>query len=105
MQFQFAYTFSHLIDNLDASNQPIFNLAGARGNGDFDIRHQFRGTFSYELPVGHGKALMGGAGRFADAALGGWQVNGVLTLYTGFPFTVLASTNTLNIGEGSRADQ
>jgi hypothetical protein len=105
MQFQLAYTYSHSIDNLDLTNLPIFNLSGARGNGDFDLRHQFRGTYSYELPIGRGKPVMSGAGRFADAALGGWQVNGVLSLYTGFPFSVLASTNTLNIGEGSRADR
>jgi len=105
MQFQLAYTYSHLIDNLDATNLPIFNISGARGNGDFDIRQQFRGTFGYELPVGRGEPLLGGAGALANTVLGGWQVNGVLTLYTGFPFSVLAGANTLNIGEGSRADR
>lgn len=67
MQFQLAYTLS---------NEPIFNLAGARGNSDFDIRHQFRGTFSYELPVGRGKPLMSGAGtgrqRRAGRLAGEW---------------------------------
>jgi hypothetical protein len=105
IQYQLAYTYSHLIDNLDLAAQPIFNLAGARGNSDLDIRHQFRGTFGYELPVGRGKPLLGGANGFTTALLGGWQVNGVLSLYTGFPFSVNAASNTLNIGEGTRADR
>ena len=66
MQFQVAYTYSHLIDNLDITNLPVFNLSGARGNGDFDIRHQFRGTFNYELPFGRGKALLPGARARAE---------------------------------------
>lgn len=65
----------------------------------------FRGTFGYELPVGRGKPLLASAGRLSNAVLGGWQVNGVLSLYTGFPFSVLAGSNTLNIGEGAHADR
>ena len=57
-QYQLAYTYSHLIDNLDPTDLPQFNLAGARGDADYDIRHQFRGTFSYELPLGRGKRLL-----------------------------------------------
>jgi len=44
VQYQLAYTFAHNIDNLDISALPIFNLHGARGNSDFDIRQQFRGN-------------------------------------------------------------
>jgi hypothetical protein len=35
----------------------------------------------------------------------GWQVNGILSLYGGLPFTVNSSANTLNIGSGTRADR
>ncbi|HLJ17665.1 MAG TPA: carboxypeptidase regulatory-like domain-containing protein [Bryobacteraceae bacterium] len=101
LSYQIAYTYSHLIDNLDPSNLPIFNLSGARGNGDYDIRHQLRGTFSYELPFGRGKTLLANSSRLVNALAGGWQINGVLSLYTGFPFSVIAAANTLNIGEGS----
>ncbi|MGH9352222.1 MAG: TonB-dependent receptor, partial [Terriglobia bacterium] len=34
----------------------------------------------------------------------GWQVNGILTLWDGLPFSVESATNTLNIGTGTRAD-
>ena len=36
-------------------------------------------------------------------ALNGWQVNGILSLYDGLPFTVLSATNTLKIRGTSHA--
>src|SRR5262249_3702943 len=33
-------------------------------------------------------------------ALGGWQSNGILSLRTGFPFTITEGTGDLNIGSG-----
>jgi hypothetical protein len=35
--------------------------------------------------------------------LGGWQVNGIISLFPGLPFSVASATNTLNNGAGSRA--
>ena len=35
--------------------------------------------------------------------MNGWQVNGILSLYDGLPFTVLSATNTLNVGATSHA--
>jgi hypothetical protein len=105
VSYQLAYTYSHLIDNEDVNNLPIFNFSGARGNGDYDLRHQFRGTFTYELPFGRGKTLLANSNRFVNAFLGGWQVNGVLSLYTGFPFSAIAAANTLNIGGNTYPDR
>lgn len=93
MHYQLGYTWAHLIDDRDMTLVPITDFRGARGNGETDVRHQFRGTFGYEIP-------------WAKTRLyGGWEVNGALTLYTGFPFSVNAGANTLNIGEGTRADR
>jgi len=36
---------------------------------------------------------------------GGWQLNGILSLFDGLPFSVQSATNTLNIGSGTRADR
>jgi hypothetical protein len=93
MHYQLGYTWSHLIDDRDMTLVPITDFRGARGAGDTDVRHQFRGTFGYELPWAKKKLY------------GGWEFNGALTLYTGFPFSVNAAANTLNIGEGTRADR
>lgn len=38
-------------------------------------------------------------------AVEGWQLNGILSLYGGIPFSVASANNTLNIGSGTRADR
>jgi hypothetical protein len=65
------------------------------GNADFDIRHRLIASASYALPFK--------SSGFLRHAVRGWQLNGILTLSTGIPFTVQSATNTLNIGAGSRA--
>jgi hypothetical protein len=66
--------------------------------------HRFTTSGIWELPFGRGKR-MATAGP-AAMLLGGWQINGVLTLQSGNPFTVTSSGSSLNAPESSqRADQ
>jgi hypothetical protein len=59
----------------------------------YDRRHMFTAGWVYDLPVGKGKKYnMDG---FADAVLGGWRVNGTFYAYTGTPFTVTGSAQSL----------
>ena len=44
-------------------------------------------SFLYDLPFGRGKKFLNGS-RCADLLVGGWQMNGILTLRTGPPFTL-----------------
>jgi hypothetical protein len=48
-----------------------------------DVKYQFTGHVSYDLPIGQGRAL--DLGRIGNAALGGWTANGILYLSTGVP--------------------
>jgi hypothetical protein len=50
-----------------------------------DIPHRLVLSGNYELPVGRGKKFGSGLNRWFDAAVGGWQVNGILTVQSGFP--------------------
>jgi hypothetical protein len=50
----------------------------------------------YELPLGPGKRYLSG-NKYAGWVVGGWEVSGILTLQTGRPFTVLASTDNANV--------
>jgi hypothetical protein len=64
-------------------------------------------TFSgiAELPFGRGKKLLSHGGP-ASAIASGWQVNGLLSSYTGLPFSVSGSSTSLNApGNTQRADQ
>jgi hypothetical protein len=40
--------------------------------------------------------------KVADLVIGGWQVNNILTLQSGLPFTPTVQTSTLNTGTGSQ---
>jgi hypothetical protein len=48
-----------------------------------DVKYQFTGEVSYDLPVGSGRAIQ--LNRVGDAVLGGWTANGILYLSTGIP--------------------
>ena len=47
----------------------------------------------YELPFGQGKRWMNRAHGAANKLLGGWQLNEIATLLTGFPFTPVIGSN------------
>ncbi|MSV32790.1 MAG: hypothetical protein EXQ57_09745, partial [Bryobacterales bacterium] len=56
-----------------------------------------------ELPFGRGKNWLNQG--FGTAILGGWQINGVASMYTGQPFSVTAPGTSLNApGNSQRAD-
>jgi hypothetical protein len=40
-------------------------------------------TWIYQLPFGTGKPFMSGAGRAANLLVGGWEVSGIYSLYSG----------------------
>jgi len=95
LQLQVSYTYGKSLDNRSGSNgRQEFTNGQARnfdpynrgldyGRSNFDVRHNFTANLSYDLPFG--KGLKGGAG----AALGGWQVNTIVKLASGIPFTPL----------------
>ncbi len=62
-----------------------------------DVKYQFSGEASYDLPVGKGRAV--NLNGFSNAALGGWTVNAIGYLSTGIPIaspTVGASPSYFN---------
>ncbi len=103
LHYQLNYTWAHNIDETSGA-QPITDLSGNRGNNGLDLRHSVNATVGYDLPIGSGKALLGNASGVVDQILGGWKVNGVMTLTDGYWFSP-AGPNTLNIGEGTRPDR
>jgi hypothetical protein len=102
IQGQISYTWSHTIDNAtgifngigDSKNQgrqgPAnpFDLDFDRGNSALDIRHLLSANAIIDLPFGKGQRFMNESG-VADAIVGGWQVNTVVSARSGFPFSVV----------------
>lgn len=104
IQFLASYTFSKSIDTVGDSlgsaafgfyGNPIFgeqvfnnqnDVAAQRGLADFDRRHRFVVSYTWELPepVSHS--------RFSFSKLAeGWAISSVVTLQSGLPFSILDS--------------
>jgi hypothetical protein len=97
LSFLAHYTISKLIDDssFSAGNvswlggttsvQNYKNLRLERSVSAMDIPQRLVMSFSYELPVGKGKALGANMNKTANAVLGGWEVNGLTTFSKGYP--------------------
>ena len=103
ISFLASYTYSKSIDDASSFNmtgsaakpvagendlaQDPFNLAAERGRSLFDARNRFVLSYQWSLPFWkqpHG---------WYQHVLGSWQVNGIVTLMSGTPFTVFDSTD------------
>ena len=77
-----GYTYGHAIDtatsNTSSGPQNSLNYAAERGNGDFDIRHRFTLSVTYDLPSRKAPLQL----------LEGWQVTTIATLEAGEPYTL-----------------
>jgi hypothetical protein len=98
LTFLVSYTWSHAIDttaeaNGGGTNTDPFNLGLDRGNSNWDFRHRFVASYLYDLPFFQTSSSM-----FMRRVLGGWQLNGITTLQSGQPFSVLIAGDTANNG-------
>jgi hypothetical protein len=109
LSFTGGYTYSHALDYatfnsgvdqaLPSNNT---NLRSLYGSSDFDIRHRFTFSATYNLP---GKQSLG-------QILQGWSVNSVVTVQSGMPWYPQDSSNDFSgtnivsaaVGQGERWD-
>ncbi len=95
LSYGLSYTWSHnfadFVDNLTGGSTPAnaYNYSLERSNSPFDQRHRFVANATYMLPIGRGGMFLN-KGNAAGRVLGGWQLNAIVTLNTGTPFTVSA---------------
>lgn len=101
LQFDVNYTWSHSIDNQSSVTNTTTsgglicdatNLRVCRADSDFDIRHLLNVNGVWELPVGRGRALAGGAPGWLNAIIGGWTFSGIFTARSGLPFSLATSS-------------
>jgi hypothetical protein len=59
----------------------------------YDIPHRFVYNVNYELPFGRGKRFGSSMHWLPNALVGGWQINGILTLNSGQPLIFSQTTN------------
>jgi len=101
LSFLASYTFSKAIDDVStfsiaqSASQPVagendlaqnpFDLAAERGRSMFDARHRMVLSYQWSVPFwSHPQ-------RWYEHVLGNWQLNGIVTLMSGTPFTVFNS--------------
>ena len=95
-----AYTYSKAINMADDDGWQGVNWNWApvfyrnRAPAGYDRTHVFQIGWVYELPIGKGKAWVNSGP--ASYILGNWQVNGVMSAYTGTPFNITAPGSSLN---------
>jgi hypothetical protein len=97
-----VYTYSHAIDYEDngagsGSGGTTFNYPTMyrfnRGSAGYDEKQNLQVWGVYSLPFGPGQMWMNHG--LAGDIIGGWQLSGQFSHYSGFPFSVNANTNTI----------
>lgn len=79
--------------------QNSYNLSAERGLAAFHAKFRWVNSVVAELPFGSGKPWL--RNGIASQVLGGWQLAGIVSLQTGFPFTINISGDSAGIGGGS----
>ena len=92
LYYQAVYTFGRNIDNNSGefeANQTRYrwNKRADRGLSRYNQSHRFVSNFGYELPIGPGKPFLAGGAAPVRKLLQGWQVQGIVTVSSGFPMT------------------
>jgi hypothetical protein len=114
---QFGYTWSKCMTDstgfygggtLASSASPyiqdLYNRKSEWGPCFNDLTHVVTAYFSYDLPVGRGRAFGKNMNRVADAVVGGWQLNGIVSVHGGFPLTESATDASGTNARSARAN-
>jgi hypothetical protein len=87
----------------DNSYTFLYNRRLGWGNADSIPTKQFILAQNYEIPFGRGRKYGANANRFVDLILGGWNLAGITTYYSGIPFNPnMGSTHPAPVGPNDR---
>ena len=116
--FQVAYTYQKAMSDAigyygsgglagpqSAYWQNLRNKRAEWGPTFFNQTHTFVGNFVYELPFGNGRAMGDNWNGAVDAIFGGWQISGIYSTKTGFPWTITGVDRSGTVSRGPRADR
>ncbi len=99
LQFVASYTYGHALANSGTtlSGSPGLSLpnplnwSSAYATASWNIGQNFTFGANYNLPFGKGMKYGGSMNKFAQAILGNWALNTIMTFHTGQPYTITAS--------------
>ena len=115
-QFRANYTWSKDLDfnsaltGAQSSNQAqmvldTYDLHRDWGPSAYNIPNQANISGTYELPFGKGQALANSLGGVGNHLVSGWQLNAIVTLLDGFPFTPQIGSNRSGDGDTRNPDR
>jgi hypothetical protein len=90
-----SYAYSKAMETGE-NHQDSFDIAASNSIASYDIPHRFVTSVLYELPFGRGRRVGSHWHSAVDGVLGGWQINGIITVQSGSPLSISAS-NTAGI--------
>jgi len=116
LQFRGNYTWSKHLDinsgltGAQANNQAQMvldrnDLRRDWGRSALDATHQASISARYELPFGRNQRWLNSGGALENKMIGGWQLNSIVTILSGFPFTPLVGSNRSGDGDTRNPDR
>ncbi|MGC2768444.1 MAG: TonB-dependent receptor [Candidatus Acidiferrum sp.] len=107
LQLSANYTFAKSIDDSSIYDGNLTWLANTTGwmlgpqdpnkpgldrsLSTFDIKHLLKINYTYDLPIGRGRAFLNNMPRPLELLIGGWKTAGVWTIHDGFPLAFTTS--------------
>ena len=94
LELLLSYTYSKSIDQSTGLPEPVnpVDPSLSRGLSSFDMRHNFVGSFHYEVPK-----LRSGP-RVVETLANGWALAGIVRFTSGLPVTLLNNNDTSLLG-------
>jgi hypothetical protein len=87
------------LTNLEFDNpQLLDDLKAEHGISANDATHRLATAIIFDLPVGRGRWIGAGMNNIADAIVGGWSLEGFLTLQSGQPIAIINDASRLTDG-------
>lgn len=87
MTFQMNYTRAKAIDDVRTPND-FYNRRLEKSLSAFDAPNQFRFSGVWNIPFGHDRAYGKSTNPVVNFVLGGWNINGIITVQSGFPVSI-----------------
>jgi hypothetical protein len=81
----------------DAWIQNVNDLKNEVALGADSLTHRLTGFALWDLPFGPGKRLLSGRRGALRHLVGGWQMSGIFTVRSGFPFAMSVSNSRCNV--------
>lgn len=105
---QVSYTWQDAVSDAADDYDFNYNRALGRGRQNAISDHALTIAQNFNIPFGRGRTFGSNINRFVDAAIGGWNLSGVTTFYSGLPFTPnignAGSAIRPDVGPGNRPD-